>query len=129
MPRLTSLKVSPRYLYPFRCSDVFLEGTPPGETTVTVDPCRAVTAYAPPAMPISLTTVRSPTIDTVTARPVLGKASGPDYGAGGRSWSDGGGCPGKCHGDGETMPEASPPIPARPRRTGSDMGAISSITL
>ena len=96
---------------------------------MTVDPCRAVTAYAPPAMPISLTTVRSATIDTVTARPVLGEASGPDYGAGGRSWGDGGGCPGKCHGDGETMPEASPPIPARPRRAGSDAGAISLITL
>ena len=94
MPLPTSLKISPRYLHPFGSSDVFLEGTPLGETTVTVDRCRAVTAYAPPAMPTGPTMVRYPTIDTVTAGPVLGKTSGPDYGAGERSWSDGGGCPG-----------------------------------
>ena len=77
MPLLTSLSVSPRYLYQFRSSDVFLEGTPLGETTVTVDHCRAVIAYAPPPMPTGLTMVRSPTIDTGRAVAVLGMPSQP----------------------------------------------------
>ena len=53
------------------------EGTPLGETTVTVDHCRAVIGYAPPARPTGPTMVRSPAIDTVTAGPVLGEAPKP----------------------------------------------------
>ena len=66
-----------KYLHPFGSSGVFLEGTPLGETTVTVDRCRAVSAYAPPAKPTSPTMVRSLTIGTVTTVTILAKASGP----------------------------------------------------
>ena len=126
MPLPTSLNVSPRYLYPFGSSDVFLEGTPLGKTTVTVDPCRAVSAYAPPAKPTGPTMVRSPTIDTVTVGPVSGKAPEPSTVPEDGTVATAGVAQGNPT---VTVRPCKMPIPARPRRTGSDMGAISLLTL
>ena len=81
-------------------------------------PCRPVRQRCDP-----------PTLDTLTTVTTLATASGPTKGVGYDPWSDGRGRLGKLDGDGGTEREESPPTSARPRRTGSDPGAVSLITL